>query len=198
MNWVNKYKLSAVEAIKYNGHPCLEINNLQYALHSSFNTAQDQQIDICTLDEIPNKCPMIWVPFSEKEFTSSIAKYNNSLTSSLNKLLQRHLKSIIKNKVCLKRIINITGACFELGYWPSHFKTSTSIVISKPNKELYNSSKSFRPIVLLNTIGKLIEKVIVEHLQFHSISNNFIYSSQQLMQGSPSLILSNWDGLRTI
>ena len=120
---------------------------------------------------------MIWVSFSEEEFTSSIAKYNNSLTPGLNKLSWRHLNSIIKDKVCLKRIINITDACFELGHWPSHFKTSTFIVISKPNKKLYDSPKSFRPIVLLNIIGKLIKKVIGEHLQFHSISNNFIYSS---------------------
>jgi len=53
-----------------------------------------------------------------------------------------------------------------------------TIVILKPHKELYDFSKSFRPIVLLNTLGKLIEKVISECLQFHVISNNFIYQSQ--------------------
>ena len=53
-----------------------------------------------------------------------------------------------------------------------------TIIILKPNKELYNSPKSFRPIVFLNTLGKLIEEVIGEHLQFQSISNNVIYPSQ--------------------
>jgi len=52
------------------------------------------------------------------------------------------------------------------------------IVISKPNKQLYDSPKSFRPIVLLNTLGKLIEKVIRERLQFHVAANNFIHPSQ--------------------
>jgi len=52
------------------------------------------------------------------------------------------------------------------------------IVIPKPNKSSYNSLKSFRPIVLLNTMGKLIENVIGEKLQFHVISNNFIHQSQ--------------------
>jgi len=33
MNWVNKQKLPAIEVIKYNNRPCLEINNLWYALH---------------------------------------------------------------------------------------------------------------------------------------------------------------------
>ena len=80
--------------------------------------------------------------------------------------------------MCLKEIINIINACLELGHWLSHFKTSTTIVIPKPNKKLYDSPKSFRPIVFLNILGKLIEKVIGKHLQFHMISNNFIHQSQ--------------------
>jgi len=51
----------------------------------------------------------------------------------------------------------------------------TSIIIPKPNKE---SPKLFKPIVLLNTISKLIKKVIGERLQFYSISNNSTHPSQ--------------------
>ena len=39
INWVNKRKLLAIKAIKYNSHPYIEINNLWLALHLSFNTA---------------------------------------------------------------------------------------------------------------------------------------------------------------
>jgi len=42
----------------------------------------------------------------------------------------------------------------------------------------YDSPKSFRPIILLNILGKLIEKVISDRLQFHAISNNFIHQCQ--------------------
>ena len=42
----------------------------------------------------------------------------------------------------------------------------------------YDSSKSFRPIVLLNILGKLIKKAIGERIQFHIAANNFIYPSQ--------------------
>ena len=105
-------------------------------------------------------------------------KCNNSSTLGSDKLSWRHLKIIVKDSVCLRNIINIANVCFELEYWLSHFKTSTSIIIPKPNKELDNSPKAFRPIVLLNIIEKLIEKVIGEQLQFHAISNNFIHLSQ--------------------
>ena len=52
------------------------------------------------------------------------------------------------------------------------------VVIPKSNKKSYDSLKSFRPIVLLNTVSKLIEKVIREKLQFAMATNNFIHSSQ--------------------
>ena len=52
------------------------------------------------------------------------------------------------------------------------------VVIPKPNKQSYNSSKLFRLIVLLNMLGKLIEKVIGKRLQFLTVSNDFIHLSQ--------------------
>ena len=78
----------------------------------------------------------------------------------------------------MKNIINIANTCIKLGHWPLQFKTSTTIIIPKPNKISYNSLKLFQPIVLLNNLGKLIEKVIGDRLQFHSISNNFIHQCQ--------------------
>ena len=52
------------------------------------------------------------------------------------------------------------------------------VVISKPNKQLYDHSKSFCSIVLLNMLGKLIKKVIDKRLQFHVMANDFIHLSQ--------------------
>ena len=80
--------------------------------------------------------------------------------------------------MCFNNIVNIANACVNLGHWPSHFKLLSSIIIPKPNKASYNFSKIFCLIVLLNTLGKLIEKVIGERLQFQSTSKNFIHHNQ--------------------
>ena len=42
----------------------------------------------------------------------------------------------------------------------------------------YDHPKSFRPIMLLNTLGKLIKKAIAERLQFLVVGNDFIHLSQ--------------------
>ena len=65
-----------------------------------------------------------------------------------------------------------------MGYWPNHFKKSTTIIIPKSNKIFYDLPKFFILIVLLNTLEKLIKKVIGDRLQFYIVSNNFIYLSQ--------------------
>jgi len=164
--------------IKYNGCVCLELEKLWQALYSLFNTAQFYQVDENVLNKLNLYCSLSWLLFLEEEFTSAIIKYNNSLASGSDKLLWKHLKCVIKNKTCFQNIIAITNACIKLGYWPNYTKKSVIIIIPKPNKILYDSPKSFRPIVLLNTLGKLVEKVIGDRLQFHIISNNFIYQSQ--------------------
>jgi len=90
----------------------------------------------------------------------------------------RHLKIILKQGICLSHIINIANMYINLGHWPDHFKCSTTVIIPKPNKLAYDNPKSFHPIILLNTIGKLIEKVIAERLQFHIVNNDFVHPSQ--------------------
>jgi len=149
--------------------------DLWNALHSSFNMAQYHCIKEDILNEIHISTLSSWLLFLEEEFTSAIVKCNNLSTSGLDKLAWRHLKYILKDKLCLKNIINIANTCLNIGYWLSHFKMLTTIVILKPNKISYNSSKLFRLIVLLNKLGKLIEKFIGDRLQFQAISNNFIY-----------------------
>ena len=51
------------------------------------------------------------------------------------------------------------------------------VVIPKPNKLAYDQPKSFHLIILLNTLGKLIEKIVTERLQFIIVKNNFIHLS---------------------
>jgi len=119
-----------------------------------------------------------WAPFSKEELKQVIAKYNDSLAPGLDKLLWRHLKIIIKQDECLTNITNIANVCINLGHWPDYFKHSSTIIIPKPNKLSYDHVKMFCFIVHLNTLGKLMEKVIAERIQFTVMKNNFIHPCQ--------------------
>jgi len=143
MNWVKKYKLPAIEAIQYKKHLCIKLKDLWIALHNFFNSAQTREINIHVLDKIPNKPIRSWNPFSKQELINAIEKCNNSSTPGLHKLTWNHIKFIIRNKDCIFKLIDIANTCIDLGHWPSHFKTSTTIVIPKSNKSVYNFLKLY-------------------------------------------------------
>jgi retron-type reverse transcriptase len=74
--------------------------------------------------------------------------------------------------------MRIANTCLSLGHWPSHFKESLSVIIPKPGKPIYSTPKSFRPIVLLNTLGKLIEKMLSYRLQFDGVAHGAFEPNQ--------------------
>jgi len=78
----------------------------------------------------------------------------------------------------MTNIVNIANTYINLSYWPTHFKKSFSIIIPKLNKLSYDTPRSFWSIVLLNTIGKLIEKAISNRIQVYSIITNFLHPNQ--------------------
>jgi len=50
-----KKKLPAIEVIQYNGRPCIELDDLWQALHQSFNSAHNHQVNTDILDKILSK-----------------------------------------------------------------------------------------------------------------------------------------------
>jgi len=126
-----------------------------------------------------NQCNVIeWPPFTYQEFKDAIAKYLTSSAPGPNHVIWRHLKPLIQDRACLSKIVNIANAYITVSYWPDQFKEATLVIIPKPNKDAYNTPKSFQPIVLLNTTGKIIEKVINYCLQFYLSANSFLDPNQ--------------------
>lgn len=63
-------------------------------------------------------------------------------------------------------LTKIYQACLLYGYCPEHFRKSITIVLRKANKANYEDPKSYRPIALLNTIGKILEAILANRLSY--------------------------------
>ena len=59
----------------------------------------------------------------------------------------------------------IATACWKLGHYPKQFKHARTVVIRKPGKAAYDVPGAWRPIALLNTIGKLVEALTASRLR---------------------------------
>ena len=74
----------------------------------------------------------------------------------------QYFKHILSNNSCAVGILSLANTCLLLHHWPRYSKELVSIIIPKPGKPAYDTPKAFRPIVLLNTLGKLVEKMIAK------------------------------------
>jgi hypothetical protein len=54
----------------------------------------------------------------------------------------------------------------DIGYFPTPFKTTTTVVLQKPMKPDYTKPNAYQPITLENTIGKVLESVIADVLSY--------------------------------
>ena len=84
MNWIKKKNLPTIESILYKGQSCNTLPDLWHALHSSYNSAENQPINAFFLNEIPQANQILWPPFSKQEFKDAIAKYSSLSTSGLD------------------------------------------------------------------------------------------------------------------
>ena len=62
------------------------------------------------------------------------------------------------------RLYFIFRAIFELNVYPDEWRESITVVLRKPGKPSYADPKAYRPIALLNTLGKLFSSIIADDL----------------------------------
>ena len=90
------------------------------------------------------------------------------------------------NFLCLQKAYNAKSTAFHTlykcltnaGYQPLCWREATCAIIPKPNKIDYKTSKSYRPIVLLNCLEKIIEKIFAVRLSYYAETKNLLYKEQ--------------------
>ena len=78
--------------------------------------------------------------------------------------------------------------CLLISYFPNAWKIAKIHPIPKPGKNKSNLD-SYRPISLLSTLGKVLERIILTHLLKHLNTNNIIIPHQHGFREGHSGIL---------
>ena len=114
--------------------------------------------------------------FISTDKTSCLIKaLKNKKSPGIDEINNKSLKKLPKEGI--KFITNIFNACLKLSYFPNQWKKSKIIAIPKPNKPA-ESPQSYRPISLLSSLSKLLEKILKEKL-LDFIETNEILPCQQ-------------------
>ncbi len=88
-----------------------------------------------------------------------------------NKMFKLIYKYHAENLVCLYQ------RCIELNYFPALWETAQLVILKKPGKDPTDPGV-YRPISLLKTPGKILEKLISARICVYVYGNNLISKNQ--------------------
>ena len=114
--------------------------------------------------------------FNEEELESLLKETSNSSapgSSGIGWLLVKRAWPVISEV-----LTSIYNACVSLGHHPGRWKEAMVVVIPKPDKPDYSVAKAHRPISLLETLSKLLEKAIAKRFQHDIVKHELVPSSQ--------------------
>ncbi|XP_062558073.1 uncharacterized protein LOC134222944 [Armigeres subalbatus] len=95
---------------------------------------------------------------------------------------QDNIRNCVLKKLPRKAHIflaKIFSACIRLGYFPNSWKHAVVVAIPKPNTDSTNAF-NYRPISLLPTFSKLLERVILIRIEQHLENTHIIPDDQSL------------------
>lgn len=111
---------------------------------------------------------------STDEILSALSQGKNTAPGN-DRISRNTLKRLPPSAINLLR--GIFNICLGTGYYPTPWKESVIIMIPKPHKDR-KSVNSYRPISLLNVMGKLFEKILKNRLEIHLFEHNLIPPTQ--------------------
>ncbi|KAF8634804.1 hypothetical protein AX14_010631 [Amanita brunnescens Koide BX004] len=151
-------------------------------MHKQFSQAATRaplEDDISSLlAQLPSLPERSFPEFSCQEISDMIALTGNGSAPGPDRVTWELLKMAFRVNGAPEGVCHLFNQIRSSGVWPSWFKQSTCVIIPKPNKPRYNVPKAFRPISLLNTIGKLLTKVIASRLQFDCLKYDILHPGQ--------------------
>ena len=92
----------------------------------------------------------------------AIRKLPTSKAAGLDRILNEAIKAILE-AVAIP-LANIATTCLLKGKLAECYKETIIVVLRKANKKDYSLLGSYRPVALENTLGKILEKIVVEYI----------------------------------
>lgn len=150
--------------------------DMAHMLAERFFTEEGRPIPTSFADDPPARPTREFAPLVDEELERQLKlTANNSApgSSGIGWLILKKAWPVIK-----ENLTNIYNACLTLGYHPVRWKEAMVVVIPKPGKDDYLVAKAHRPISLLETMSKLLEKAVAKRFQHDLVAHELVASTQ--------------------
>ena len=122
----------------------------------------------------PSQLSHDFPPFTTQEITKTIAHRKQKAPGPTG-ITALELKNLPHNMITSLK--NIFNHCLATGYFPKQFKHANMIFIPKGTTSQHQVA-NYRPISLLDTHGKILDKLLNDRLTQHLRQNNLEHPSQ--------------------
>ncbi|KAF8654672.1 hypothetical protein AX14_008250, partial [Amanita brunnescens Koide BX004] len=151
-------------------------------MHAQFSKASRRQPDLDAASALIESTPKFdkrgFPLISAAEVREALNDTSDSSSPGPDKITWRILKKATWVNGAIEGLAALYNQSVESGVWPSWFKSSECVIIPKPNKPDYTIPKAYRPISLLNTVGKLLTKIIANRMQFDAAAYSLLHPGQ--------------------
>ncbi|CAI6345283.1 unnamed protein product [Macrosiphum euphorbiae] len=121
------------------------------------NKEVEHSIQIINDDQTPNNDYI-----TPNEVLDIIKKLPKAKAPGMDQITNTTLKNLPSSSIIT--LARIYTACLRYSYFPKYWKTAAVIMIPKPGKP-HSAPENYRPISLLNTMSKILEKLILFRLK---------------------------------
>ena len=158
--WRHGRKLSNVPSLRGSEgivHTHTEIADI---LSQRFFSQTPPEVELNFADDPPARPTRTLPPLDENMIESLLNKASNRSAPGQT----GHTWTLLKWawKADPERITSLLSACLKAGHHPRLWKEAIVCIIPKPNRADYTLAKNYRPISLLECLGKLLEKVVAK------------------------------------
>ena len=130
-------------------------------------------------------------PITEEEVTNTLQRVYDDKAPGPDGVPNVAFKAAVRAKP--QMFTDMYSACLREGVFPSRWKLQRLVLLLKPGKEPDQPS-SYRPLCMLDTPGKVLERVICDRLQPYLESNNWLSDLQFGFRKARSTV----DAIRTV
>jgi len=103
-----------------------------------------------------------YFPLSQEEITLALSKSSNTSAPGPDTISYDVWKQV--HRSCPSLLTELLSPLLRYGHHPASLKKANGIVLDKPGKASYDTPASFRVIVLLETLSKILERVVASRL----------------------------------
>ena len=136
-----------------------------------------------TLDDEPGIDPTLpnfntrpFTDITEEEVDNALSHASNTSAPGRSGIGYKALKWAWHTRP--DEILRIMRMARRLGVHHELWKTATTVVLPKPGKPSYSDPRAYRPIQLLECIGKLLEKIVTTRISFDIGKHNLVPHEQ--------------------